>query len=151
YMFGDDFLVAPIYRDSKTRTIALPKGEWRYFFDDKEPIDGGIEIVKEFPMDEFPVYIKEGAIVPMDIKRSYTGLGNEGSEGFTTILVYPKGENSFVYHHVDTVGETTISYEATDGVLRLSLAGTKFSHLFRIHANRTPEKITLDGHLLEKG
>ena len=151
YMFGDDFLVAPIYRDSKTRTIVLPKGQWRYFFNDRELIDGAIEIVKEFPMDEFPVYIKEGAIVPMDIKRSYTGLGNEGSEGFTTILVYPKGENSFVYHHLDTVGETTISYETTDGVLRLSLEGTKFSHLFRIHANRAPEKITLDGHLLEKG
>jgi alpha-glucosidase (family GH31 glycosyl hydrolase) len=151
YMFGDDFLVAPIYRDSKTRTIALPKGEWRYFFDDKEPIDGGIEIVKEFPMDEFPVYIKEGAIVPMDIKRSYTGLGNGDSEGFTTILVYPKGENSFVYHHVDTKGKTTISYGATAGTLKLSLKGTKFSHLFRIHANRAPEKITLDGHLLEKG
>ncbi|MEZ4971010.1 MAG: glycoside hydrolase family 31 protein [Flavobacteriaceae bacterium] len=150
YMFGDDFLVAPIYKDSKTRAIALPKGQWRYFFDDKEPIDGGIEIENEFPMDEFPVYIKEGAIVPMDVKRSYTGLGNEDSEGFTTILVYPKGENSFVYHHLDTKGKTTISYEATAGSLKLSLEGTKFPHRFRIHSDNIPKSVSLDGIPLAK-
>tara|TARA_R110002050_G_scaffold350_11_gene2407 strand:+ start:12268 stop:14043 length:1776 start_codon:yes stop_codon:yes gene_type:complete len=150
YMFGDDFLVAPIYMDSKKRTIALPKGQWRYFFNDKELIDGEVDIEREYPMDEFPVYIKEGAIVPLDIKRSYTGLGDLDSEGYTTILVYPKGENSFDYYHTDTVGETTISYETAAGTLKLSLEGEKFPHLLRIHSNKIPESVLLDGKLLEK-
>jgi alpha-glucosidase (family GH31 glycosyl hydrolase) len=150
YMFGDDFLVAPIYMDSKKRAITLPKGQWRYLFDDIEPVDGEVAIEREFPMDEFPVYIKEGAIVPMDIKRSYTGLGNEDSEGFTTILVYPKNENSFVYYHTDTEGKTTISYESKVGSLKLSLEGTKFSHILRIHSNSRPQSVTLDGKLLEQ-
>ena len=151
YMFGDDFLVAPIYRDSKNRNITLPKGQWRYFFNDKDLLVGEVNIEREFPMDEFPVYIKEGAIVPLDIKRAYTGLGDLNSEGFTTFLVYPKAENSFIYYHTDTVGETNISYQMADDKLKLSLVGTKIPHLFRIHANRAPIKITLDGHLLEKG
>ena len=150
YMFGDDFLVAPIYMDSKKRTITLPKGKWRYFFDDNEPIDGEVDIEREFPMDEFPVYIKEGAIVPMDIKRSYTGLGNGDSEGFTTILVYPQSENSFDYFHTDTEGKTTISYEEKAGTLKLSLEGTKFPHILRIHSNSKPQSVTLDGKQLEK-
>ena len=150
YMFGDDFLVAPIYKDSKKRTVTLPKGQWRYFFNDNEPIEGEVDIEREFPMDEFPVYIKEGAIVPMDIKRSYTGLGNEDSDGFTTILVYPQSENSFIYYHTDTKGKTTISYKKTAGSLKLSLEGTKFSHLLRIHSNSIPESVSLDGKLLEK-
>ena len=36
YLFGDDFLVAPIYRDQLTREVAIPEGKWRYFFNDKE-------------------------------------------------------------------------------------------------------------------
>ena len=151
YMFGDDFLVAPIYRDSKNRNITLPKGQWRYFFNDKDLLEGEVNIEREFPMDEFPVYIKEGAIVPLDIKRAYTGLGDLDSEGYTTFLVYPKAENSFIYYHTDTVGETNISYQMADDKLKLSLVGTKIPHLFRIHANRAPIKITLDGHLLQEG
>ena len=151
YMFGDDFLVAPIYRDSKNRNVTLPKGQWRYFFNDKDLLEGEVNIEREFPMDEFPVYIKEGAIVPLDIKRAYTGLGDLDSEGYTTFLVYPKAENSFIYYHTDTVGETNISYQMADDKLKLSLVGTKIPHLFRIHANRAPIKITLDGHLLQKG
>lgn len=150
YMFGDYFLVAPIYRDSKKRTITLPQGQWRYFFDDKELIEGGVVVKREFSMDEFPVYIKEGAIVPMDIKRPYTGLGSKDSEGYTTILVFPKDENSFVYHHTDTVGETTISYEATETALTLTLEGTEFPHILRIHSYSIPESVKLDGKLLEK-
>ncbi|WP_205161187.1 MULTISPECIES: TIM-barrel domain-containing protein [Arenibacter] len=150
YMFGDDFLVAPIYRDSKNRNITLPKGQWRYFFDDRELIEGAQDIQGEFSMDEFPVYVKEGAIIPMDIKRSYTGLGDVDSEGFTTILVYPKGENSFVYYHTDAVGETRILYSTSANRLKLSLEGIKIPHILRIHSNHIPESITLDGRLLEK-
>lgn len=84
-MFGDDFLVAPIYKDTKTRNILLPEGKWRYFFDDKEVLKGPMEFEKEFSMEEFPLYIKEGAIVPMHINREYTGLGDRESNGFTTI------------------------------------------------------------------
>ncbi|MCK0144834.1 hypothetical protein MWU78_04125 [Arenibacter sp. F26102] len=151
YMFGEDFLVAPIYKDSKRRNIRLPKGKWRYFFNDKDLHEGGTDIEREFSMDEFPVYIKEGAIVPMDVKRDYTGLGDLDSEGFTTILVYPKGDNSFVFYHTDTVGETKISYSTLGKKLKLSLDGTKISHILRVHSNSVPESITLDGRPIEKG
>ncbi|MBC8769701.1 glycoside hydrolase family 31 protein [Arenibacter sp. BSSL-BM3] len=151
YMFGEDFLVAPIYRDSKERNIRLPKGQWRYFFNDKDLLEGGTDNEWEFPMDEFPVYIKEGAIVPMDVKRDYTGLGDLDSEGFTTILIYPKGDNNFVFHHTDTEGETKISYSTLANKLNLSLDGTKIPHILRIHSNSVPESITLDGRPIEKG
>ena len=145
YMFGEDFLVAPIYMDSGKRSITLPKGQWRYFFDDNELLEGGADIEREFPMDEFPVYIKEGAIVPIDVKRAYTGLGDLDSEGFNTILIYPKGENIFDFYHTDGVGETKISYKLVDGNMRLSLVGTKIAHILRIHSETKPKKVSLDG------
>ena len=47
YMFGNDFLVAPIYKDSKTRPVSLAEGSWRYFFNDLELLQGGTIIEKE--------------------------------------------------------------------------------------------------------
>ena len=101
YLFGDNFLVAPIYKDELVNEVTLPKGKWRYFFDDSELIEGPVTFQKEFPLEEFPVYIREGAIVPMDIKRSYTEIGDESSDGFLTFLIYPAGESSFTVHHPD--------------------------------------------------
>ena len=149
YMFGDDLLVAPIYVDSKTREVTLPKGEWRYFFNDKELITGNTTFKKKYPMDEFPVYIKEGAIIPMYIERAYTNIGDENSKGFTTLLIYPKKENSFTYYHTNMQGETEISYlQLNDKQLNISIKGTDFQHILQIHSKIIPKKISLDGNIL---
>ena len=151
YMFGDDLLVVPIYKDIKSREVYLPKGEWRYFFDDTALIEGGRILEKEFPMDEFPVFIKEGTIIPMNIERAYTNIGDENSKGFTTILIYPKGENSFIFYHTDTKGKTEISYQQNnDKELIVSLKGDKIKHILQIHADTKPKEIVLDGKTLPK-
>ena len=150
YMFGDDFLVAPVYMDSKKRSVSLPEGQWRYFFADRELLAGGVVLDREYPMDEFPVFVKEGSIVPLSVKRSYTGLGDANSDGFNTILIYPKDKNSFVYYHTDGAGETNISYEMTGDGCKLSMLGSKIPHILRVHSNTSPKGIYLDGEILEK-
>lgn len=150
YMFGDDFLVAPIYMDSKIRKVALPKGQWRYFFGDRELIEGGVELEREFPMDEFPVFVREGAIIPMDIKRSYTGLGDADSNGYTTILIFPKNRNHFTYYHTDQQGETDISYIQEHKKLMIRLEGSPIGSILRIHSDIGPKSVELDGNVLEK-
>jgi len=151
YMFGDDLLVAPIYVDSKTREVGLPKGQWRYFFNDKELIEGESIVKREYPMDEFPVFIKEGAIIPMNIERDYTNIGDESSKGYTTILIYPKGENSFTYYHTDRKGETKISYQVVKSTnLNLNVTGAKIPHILNIHTLAIPTKIFLDGMELKR-
>ena len=149
YLFGDDFLVAPIYVDSKNRSVSLPKGEWRYFFDDTKLIEGEQKIEREFSMDEFPVFIKEGAIIPMDIERDYTGIGDEDSKGYTTILIYPKEQNNFVFYHTDMKGETNISYELKK-ILKVNVTGDKIPHILSIHSEIKPSIIVLDGIELQQ-
>ena len=148
YMFGDDFLIAPIYKDAKTVQIVLPGGKWRYFFGDSDLIQGPITFEKSFSLEEFPVYIKEGAIIPMAVKRGYTGLGDNASEGFTTILIFPYGQNSFDYYHPNTDLKTRISYALTGNVLKVAIKGAKIPHILRIHAMASPLGITLDGESL---
>ena len=65
YYFGDDFLVAPVMNSEDRRDIYLPEGEWVNFFTG-ERIRGGqwLKGVK-VPLDEMPVYVREGAVIPV--------------------------------------------------------------------------------------
>jgi len=148
YLFGDNFLVAPIYKDELVNEVHLPKGKWRYFFDDSEVIEGPVTFKREFPLEEYPVYIREGAIVPMDIKRSYTGIGNESSEGFLTLLIYPDGKSNFTVHHPDKSGSTEIQVTDSAEKTEISLSGIQKPHILNVELQKVPVKIELDGKQL---
>jgi alpha-glucosidase (family GH31 glycosyl hydrolase) len=128
--------------------VKLPKGKWRYFFNDSEVIEGPVTFKKEFPLEEFPVYIRDGAIVPMDIKRSYTEIGDETSEGFLTFLIYPGGESSFTVHHPDKSGSTTVHAADSKEKINISLSGIKKPHILNINLEKKPLKVELDGIVL---
>ena len=148
YLFGDDFLVAPIYKNSKKRSIELPAGKWRYFFDDKKLIQGPLAFQQEFPMDEYPVFVKEGAIIPMNIKRDYTNLGTKENEGFTTILIYPLEASSFTLYDLSGKGTTEIICKKTKSNINVMLNGKKIPHILNIHAEQVPKQIALDHQTL---
>ncbi len=151
YMFGDDFLVAPIYIDSKYREVSLPKGKWRYFFKDTELINGNTTLKRKYEMDEFPVFVKEGAIIPMNIERNYTQIGDENSKGFTSILIYPLEKNSFIFYHTDNKRKTDISYDFTVKTkLSVKLSGNRIPLILIIQSAKKPVKILLDGKELDE-
>jgi len=151
YMFGDYLLIAPIYKDDLNNTIQLPEGKWRYWFDQQELHEGPTTFIGEFPMDEFPVFIKEGAIIPMDIKRSYTSVGSEADEGFLTFLVYPDlSDNSFeVYREGDE--STTLSYHRDQNELSIEMSGKVCPHILHIVLEEKPASVMLDGNELAEG
>ena len=153
YLFGDDFLVAPIHEDTLTRTLSLPAGGWRYLFDDHEIIQGPRQITRQFPLDEFPVYIREGAVVPLNVKRSYTGFGDKDSAGFTTWLIYPHGKSEFALYHPEShpAPETTTVRVDAGRPLRIDFSGKHESHILRVCLKNKPSRITLDGGDLAEG
>ncbi len=150
YMFGDDFLVAPIYEDKLSRTVQLPAGRWRYFFDDADVINGPAQIQREFPLDEFPAFVRDGAIIPLDVCRDYTGFGDRDSADFLTVLVYPCGENEFTVYDTDGEGSTTIRTQLGDD-LRITFAGDKKTHTLSVLLPRKPLKVERDGEQLAEG
>jgi len=151
YLFGDDFFVAPIYVDSTHRRVNLPAGEWRYFYDDKDLLEGPTVVQREFPMEEFPVYIREGAIIPMNIEREYTGIGERDWSGHVAWNCYPKDESAFTLHHADGEGETTLKISDNDTRLILSFSGRTTPHVLRIYSEAAPSSINLDGAPLSQG
>lgn len=69
YMFGDDILVAPIGTPttngfSKIK-VWLPEGNDWYEWHTGTILAGGKVIERDFAIDEYPIFVKAGAIIPM--------------------------------------------------------------------------------------
>lgn len=150
YLFGDDFLVAPIYQDSLTREISLPPGQWRYWFDDTKTVEGPTTFTKEFPLEEYPVYVRDGAIIPMKISRSYTGIGEEDWAPYLTLNIYPHKISEFTVHHTDMSGELRVRVEDGNPVC-ITLDGEAKPHLLRVRLDQSPARISRNGLPLDAG
>ena len=146
YLFGNNLLVAPIYEDHLSRVVKLPGGTWRYWFDDKIPLKGPVTFSRDYPLNEFPVYIKEGAIIPMNIQRSYTGIGDSTSAGYLTLLIYPYKKSVFTVYQKGGNNITTITVDNTSNELKITLKGEYISHILTIHLPKKPQRVMLDGN-----
>lgn len=80
YMYGSSMLFAPITNaasDGKgmdgiaSKKIWIPDGVWYDYFSGAK-IQGPTEILVSKPIDEFPLFVKEGAIIPMAEYMDYT-------------------------------------------------------------------------------
>jgi len=65
YYFGDHFLVAPVMNSENRRDVYLPEGNWVHFFTGKKQKGGKWLKNVEVPLDEMPVWVEEGAIIPV--------------------------------------------------------------------------------------
>ncbi len=73
YMFGNAFLVAPVYNyGDRKREIYFPKGAiWYDFYTGKEVSKGGESLVMPAPYEQLPLYVRSGAIVPFGPEMQY--------------------------------------------------------------------------------
>lgn len=78
YMFGDQMLVSPVVAPAEQVTglasekVWLPQGEWIEWPSGKH-LSGPRSFDRDFSIDQIPVYVKAGAIVPMQPPMNYTG------------------------------------------------------------------------------
>ncbi|MFH1936082.1 MAG: TIM-barrel domain-containing protein, partial [Bacteroidota bacterium] len=71
YLFGEAFLVAPVTSDQLYQKVYLPEGTW-YRYSTDAPCSGRSEIIVEAPLNDLPVFIRGGSIVPMQSDIQYT-------------------------------------------------------------------------------
>jgi alpha-glucosidase (family GH31 glycosyl hydrolase) len=148
YLFGEDILVAPIVAPGGEATVALPEGRWRYWFDDGEVLTGPTSFTRSFPLDEYPVYVREGAIIPMQISRDYTGIGDTTWDGLITFNIYPGTDHEFDYY--DTATRALLSIEVRmKSALQIHLEGEGQPCLLRAFLSEAPESISLNDKELD--
>lgn len=151
YFFGDNLLVAPIFEDKTSRVIEIPEGRWYYWFDKEKVFDGPQTIEMDFPLEEFPVFIREGSIIPMNISRPYTNIGDSTYAGHITWRIFPGKKLSFSTFSPDDQSGTNLSAAATGAQIKLTLSGAKIPSVFSLHLQKAPRSVITGGQALAAG
>ncbi|MDN4164094.1 glycoside hydrolase family 31 protein [Cytophagales bacterium LB-30] len=108
YMFGPNIMVAPVESNKQITKVLLPSGSGWYDLHTGKYFAGNQEIYADCPKNQLPLYIKAGAIIPM---QSPVLSAAEKNDGELKIHVY-KGEGNSVFTLYEDDGET---YEFEQG------------------------------------
>lgn len=165
FMYGDAFLVAPIYdappkesgQERRRHGIYLPKGTWiDYFTGDVYP---GDRIINSFaaPLWKLPVFVKADAIIPVThnnnapafIRSDYRAYEIYASAG-TSITEYDDDGTTEEYL-TGKAATTTLTTQVKKGKLLVEIAPTKGGFTgfqpekkteLTLHTTHAPKKVT---------
>lgn len=97
YMFGDDVMVAPVTAPAKDGyaqvRVWLPEGEW-YEWHTGALLQGNRVVERSFAIDEYPIYVKAGAILPLYLENVMNLNGNDEE---IAVTVFPGGSDTSAF------------------------------------------------------
>jgi alpha-glucosidase (family GH31 glycosyl hydrolase) len=110
YLYGPSFLVAPIYQATKSddkgndirNGIYLPEGIWIDYFTGEKYNGNSILNSFDAPLWKLPVFVKNGAIIPMANSNNNVSEINKGNRIYE---LYPSGKTSFIEYDDDGATE----------------------------------------------
>lgn len=119
--FGDQMLICPMKESaSTTRKIYLPKGNWFDYFTDRL-YKGGQEINFEAPLNRFPLFVKEGAVIPHQPVVQY--IDNSPAKQITLNVYYSVNRNKNLFYEDD--GENLTYQQGNFSVKRFTVFGNR--------------------------
>lgn len=158
YMFGPGMMVCPVTtKGALSRPVYFPGGNWADYWTG-ERISG--RQYKSFltPLDIMPIFIREGAVIPMQQPMQYV---DERPADSLTLLVYPSAQSSYNLYEDDGTSTdyqhghyatTLIESKLTAGEWQLVVhqpTGTfkPQPHFYRAEAflNQKPALVTVNG------
>lgn len=176
YMIGKDILVAPITKpaeDGQTikglgnKNLWIPPGVWYDYFS-SEKIKGPIETLVKKPIDEIPLFFKEGSIIPT---REYLNYTDEKPLKKINIELYQFSKidkSSFHFYEDDgktlsykkdefrwtkidfsltSSNENKITINAKDGTYKNTVSNRDYNLIIK-HIGYTPKNIIINGENL---
>jgi alpha-D-xyloside xylohydrolase len=99
YLVGESLLVAPVVAGVHEREVFLPAGDWYDFWTGKA-LQGGRTIKVGVPLEQIPVFVKSGSILPLaEITQN---AGDPASRNIEA-RVYGGGANGYALYEDDGV------------------------------------------------
>eukprot|EP00756_Hemistasia_phaeocysticola_P066499 Hpha_TRINITY_DN9270_c0_g1::TRINITY_DN9270_c0_g1_i1::g.28851::m.28851/K01187/malZ; alpha-glucosidase len=103
WMVGNSLMPAPVLQQGGKRSVYFPKGSNWYRFNSTDELHaGGTTVDVQAALDEVPVYVREGAVIPMAKPVQYT---DQFPNGPLDVYVYAGADGSFTLQEDD--GEST--------------------------------------------
>ena len=113
YLWGRDMLIAPVYKKgATTRDVYLPAGKW-YDWWTADPEAGGRTVQRAVDLATMPIYVRAGAILPVDPIRQYTG---QKVDEPTVLKVYQGSNGNYTLYDDDGI---SLNYLQGDSVQTL--------------------------------
>jgi alpha-glucosidase (family GH31 glycosyl hydrolase) len=125
YMFGDDMLIAPIVeamdKGQSKLNVWLPEGSSWFEWNTGTLLKGGQEVKRTFSLDEYPIYVKAGAVVP-----SYKQIQNLSVQPERSVIdIFPGADGSAsVYEDAGNSKKYATEYAST-AITSKHLSGRK--------------------------
>ncbi len=113
YMFGDNFLVAPVVRRDHRCRVYLPAGEWVDYWT-KETVSGSRWLDLQVPLDILPLWARAGAIIPLGPEMAHT---EEKPLDPLTLEIYRPGEGGQIVVHDEDNPAIAVRYERRGSLL----------------------------------
>jgi dihydroxyacetone kinase phosphoprotein-dependent L subunit len=161
YLFGDAILVAPILDyGARSRRVLLPVGRWISFWDG-EIYEGSQDITLPAPLNQIPLLVKEGTVIPMLLNSADTLVEStdasviSASENLKLKVFLPKdwkndNETKFVATRV-LVDGTFIDSVRAKNTYRLKVnSSLERTYLIVIPAIDEPKSCSLNGYSLSR-
>lgn len=118
FMLGDYMLVASVVEEkARKRKVYLPKSSNWYYYHTDEIYQGGKEVEVSAELEEFPLFIKEGSIIPVNLQNPCFDI----KEDIRSFLVYPAiNDMETNYRHFGDDGHS-FNYLSENGRLFIDL------------------------------
>jgi alpha-glucosidase len=157
YLFGPSILVAPVESSKEFLKVYFPGDDVWYSLYTGEKYLPKSEVIVECPLHKLPVFIRAGAIIPMQPVRSHTG---EKSNQLILHVYDGNSDNSFLFYEDDGISynyqksrfaSRVISFNASSKQIIIGKQSGEFSsslHLVKLvlHGfDSKPLKIKVNG------
>ena len=85
-------MVCPIVAPGGKRSVYLPQGTKWYGWNTKKCYEGGQKIEVEMPLDQIPVFVRAGSVIPLQEPGTNTDAMKDSE---ITLCVYPGRDGHF--------------------------------------------------------
>jgi len=138
---------SPVNTGSNLVALDFPSGSlWINWWNQSQTYNGGSVTNLNYNVDTAPIFVRAGAIIPVNVDNGYTGLGDTNSSGKDTVLMFPYQTNQMVYHRplgdgIAYEDDTLSVAEGTNGYVQAS-SPTSRPWIFKINAFVAPTNVT---------
>jgi alpha-glucosidase/alpha-D-xyloside xylohydrolase len=110
YLWGRDLLIAPVFEKGATsRAVYLPAGTW-YDWWTRATHAGGQTVNRAVDLATMPIFVRAGAILPLDPVRQYT---SQVVREPTTLRVYRGADGQYTLYEDDGISQDYLSGKGT--------------------------------------
>jgi hypothetical protein len=160
FMYGDAFLVAPvIYPDEEGRIVYFPDGRQWYNYYSGQAYEAGRSWFVETRLDQLPLFVKAGSVIPYHVKDSSDHMKIEIYTGDAGALRLVEDDGVTRAYRRTEAARTMFRYNEVEGMLKLTIGavqagfeGMSDQRSYDLHFKfvGSPESVEINGEALNQ-